>query len=397
MKVVKFFPLLIAFYELVTYLSNDMYLPALPQMAKDLSTTDMLAQLSLTTWFLGAVSMQLFLGPLSDRYGRRPILFGGSLIFILATVICASTSNIFVLLIARFFQGCAVCSVTVAGYAAIHELYDQKAAMKAFAVMASITVLAPAFGPLVGSVMLKFGDWRNTFWLLAGLAVISLALLYKWMPESLPIEKRHPINIRVIGRNYGSILTNAGFMLNALAFCATFAAMIAWIAMGPFLVINAFHDTPVIFGVFQALVFGSFIIGTRFVKRGLEVFDTKRWLSIALSVSVSGGLLTLIFAMIFPTQLIYFIVALMLFSFGNAFSFSVLQRLAIDSTTVPMGARMAIFSSMMSASGTVGSLLAGYFYSGATLPLAWIVFISGLVSALLVVCVRFKSFTNRGK
>jgi MFS family permease len=108
--------------------------------------------------------------------------------FVIATLVCASTSDIYILLIARFFQGSAVCSVIVAGYAAIHELYDQKEAMKALAIMGSITILAPAFGPLFGSVMLKLFDWRGIFGFLAVLAVIALTMLYKWMPETLRLK-----------------------------------------------------------------------------------------------------------------------------------------------------------------------------------------------------------------
>lgn len=386
MKVLKIFPLLIAFYEMIAYLSNDMYLPALPQMTQALSTTPALTQMSLTTWFFGAASMQLLLGPLSDKYGRRPILLWGGVIFIAATLICAITSDISTLLVARFFQGCAVCSVTVAGYAAIHELYDQKEAMKALALMGSITVLAPAFGPLFGSVVLKLLTWRGIFGLLTVLAIIALVLLYKWMPETLPPEKRHSIKIGTIGHDYATIVKNRHFMLTALAFCATFSAMITWIAMGPFLVINAFHYSPFMFGIFQAIVFGSFIIGARCVKIGLQKWSVKKLIMIAVSMSLCGASLSLLFSLVFPDVLLYFVIALMLFTFGNAFSFAPLQRLAIEASIEPMGARMAILSTMMSGSGTVGSLLAGYFYFGTTLSLACITVISALVA---LGCIRY--------
>ncbi len=386
MKILKIFPILIAFYEMIAYLSNDMYLPALPQMTASLSTTAMLTQMSLTTWFLGAASMQLGLGPLSDKYGRKPILLWGGVIFVIATLICAMTSDIYTLLIARFFQGCAVCSVTVAGYAAIHELYDQKEAMKALALMGSITVLAPAFGPLFGSVMLKLFDWRGIFGLLAVLAVIALTMLYKWMPETLPPEKRHSIKIKTIGHHYGVIVKNRHFMLTSLAFCTTFGAMIAWIAMGPFLVIDAFHYSPLMFGIFQAMVFGSFIIGARCVKIGLQKFSVNKLITIAICISLLGATLSLIFSLALQEDLFYFIIALMLFTFGSAFSFAPLQRLAIEASTAPMGARMAILSTMMSGSGTIGSLLAGYFYFGTTLSLACITVISAIVALL---CIRY--------
>lgn len=384
MKTNKAFPLLIAFYEMVTYLSNDMYLPALPQITHDLGTTHFLAQLSLTVWFFGATSMQLFLGPLSDRYGRRPILLWSGLIFILATTVCATTSSVAILLIVRFIQGCSVCAVTVAGYSAIHELYDQKTAIKAFALMGSITVLAPAFGPIIGSLILKIIDWRGIFWLLSFLGIIALGLLYKGMPETLPLDKRHAIEVTTIARNYGKILSNPLFMLNSLAFCSTFAGIIAWIAMGPFLVITAFHYSPMVFGILQALIFGSFIIGARFIKIGLDKLGINKLITLALVISFTGAVCSLIVALILPQNLFYFAITLMIFSFGNALSFSSLQRQAIEASTMPMGTRMAILSSLLSGFGTIGSFLAGYFYSGKTISLALIIVIATLFTLLIL-------------
>src|ERR1700722_16800377 len=92
-KLFLLFPFILVFYEVTNYLANDMYLPALPHMTIDLRTTAQMAQQTLTTWFLGTASLQLFLGPLSDRLGRRPILFGGGLVFIISTLICALASN----------------------------------------------------------------------------------------------------------------------------------------------------------------------------------------------------------------------------------------------------------------------------------------------------------------
>lgn len=383
MRILKFFPILLAFYEIVTYLSNDMYLPALPQMAHDLGTTNELAQLSLTTWFLGAASMQLILGPLSDRYGRKPVLLIGGIFFIVATLICAATPDITTMLIARFFQGCAVCSVTVAGYATIHELYDQHAAMKALALMASITVLAPAFGPLAGSIFLQFGGWRAMFYFLAIWAVIILLVLYKWMPESNLPENRHPIAMPVLARNYWAILTTRNFILNALTFCSTFTGMIAWIAMGPFLVIEKFHYSPVYFGLFQALVFGSFIIGSHFVKSGIERLGVHKLISTGISLAIFGTALSVVTAFVWPQILVYFIVTLMIFTFANALSFGPLQRLAVEASDAPMGARMAIFSTLMSGAGVLGSFLASTLYTGTSLTLGYIVLASAVIASIL--------------
>jgi len=92
------FPLLLVLYEIATYLTNDAYLPALPNIVSDLATTNYLAQLTLTAWFLGSASLQLILGPISDYYGRRPVLLTGGIVFIISTIICTLTNNINILL-----------------------------------------------------------------------------------------------------------------------------------------------------------------------------------------------------------------------------------------------------------------------------------------------------------
>ena len=107
---ITIFPILLALYEICTYLSNDAYLPALPNITRDLVTSNHLVQLTLTTWFMGSASTQLFLGPLADRVGRRPVLLSGGFIFIVATLACAIANNIYELLILRFIQGATITS-----------------------------------------------------------------------------------------------------------------------------------------------------------------------------------------------------------------------------------------------------------------------------------------------
>jgi len=142
------FPLLLVIYEIANYLSNDMYLPALPQMMDELGLDAKQAQLTLTAWFFGSASMPLIIGVMADRFGRRPILLLGGMVYVLATIACALSTNGTMLLIARLIEGGMVPSMMVAGYACIHELYEQKEAIRILALMGSISVLAPALGPL---------------------------------------------------------------------------------------------------------------------------------------------------------------------------------------------------------------------------------------------------------
>lgn len=375
------FPLLLVFYEIATYLSNDMYLPALPSIMHDLFTTHSLTQLTITTWCLGASSIQLMMGPLADRYGRRPILFIGGLIFIISTALCAISTNIIFLLIARFLQGTAVCSVTVAGYASIHELFDERQAIKTLALMSSITVLAPAFGPLLGGIVMVLINWRWTFWLLTLWAAISLMLLFKYMPETNP--HTYILKIKPLFQNYKLIVKNIIFTRNTIVICLNFCGMIVWIAAGPFLVINKFGYHILMFGLFQAMIFGSYILGAQIVHTNISKLSINTWVNYGLYLALIGALLSVILAILLPHFLLGLIISLMVYSGGSGLVFAPLQRIAIDASDQPMGTKMAIFSSALSGAGAFASILVSIFYSNTLLSVAIILAIVMILAVFI--------------
>lgn len=383
------FPYLLVLYEITNYLANDMYLPALPLIALDLNTTTYLAQQTLTTFFLGAMSLQLFLGPLSDRMGRRPILLGSGVVFIISSMVCALTSKIEILLIARFFQGCSICAIAPAGYASIHELFEQTKAIQILAIMASITVLAPAFGPLLGGIVLLGLNWRWIFGLLVIWAAVALILLWFVMPETNPKEKRHPFAWQTLLTHYAKIISNPKFMLNTLVFCLTFLGMIAWIAAGPFLVINTFKSSALYFGLLQALIFSCLIIGSQVVKYTIDRLGPLRLINIGLLIVLIGGISALGLTFLFPHFLFGLVLSLMIFTFGSSMAFSPSQRVAIEASPEPMGARMAILSTLMSLFGAIGGILVSFTYTGTLFWFGSLLFIIAVLACLtqwILVC-----------
>lgn len=364
------FPLLLVLYEIPTYLSNDAYLPALPQIMQDLATSHSLTQLTLTTWFFGSASMQLVLGPVSDRFGRRPVLLIGGVVFLITALICAFTNNIWVLLVARFFQGATITSMIVAGYAAIHELFDQEKAIHTLAWMNSITVLAPSFGPLFGAFILYFLNWRWIFGVLVLWVGAVLAALFFKMPETNVARHQYVLQIGFIIKQYKNIFTNRGFLTNVISLCFLFGSMIAWIAAGPFLVISQFGYSPLEFGVLQVLVFGSYILATRLVKPLLKRIAIELLIKRSLSCALIGGMLALLLAFLFPDFLYGMALSMMLIAAGSGFAFPLLNRTAIECSDESMGMRVAVFSTLMSAFGAIGSVIVGIFYNGKLLSLA---------------------------
>jgi len=383
------FPLLLVSYEMATYLANDMYLPALPQMASDLGVSYHLVQLTLTLWFLGSGSLQLLVGPLSDYYGRRPVLLTGGLFFLLSTLVCAFSNDITVLLIARFVQGTAVCSAIVAGYAAIHESLEQKIAIPTLAWMSSLTVLAPALGPVIGGLLLQWGNWHSIFILLALWGGLSIALLFKFMPETNKDGKsKHPIHLKKILHNYYLIFANRSFRAHTLTFCCLFGGFIAWLSAGPFLIVTSFKYSVMMFTFFQCLIFGAFIIATRLVKILLNKMKPERLIHIGTSCCLTGAGVAALLSHWMPESVLGLVIPLMLYGVGGGLSFSPLNRLSAESSDAPMGAKMALFSSGISVAGVGASILVMMMYDGSLASLSYLMV--GL--AVLAAVIQWRNF-----
>ncbi len=382
------FPLLLVLYEVATYLSNDMYLPALPEMMQTLGLNSHQAQLTLTSWFMGGMVTPLFIGPLSDRYGRRPVLLWGGVVYVLSTIACAVTSDINLLLIARFIQGSMVASMLVPGYAAIHESYQTKEAVRILAIMGMVSIQAAAFGPLLGSFLLPLMSWRGIFVVIAVMSIISLVALYYKMPETHPLHLREPLNIGNLGRSYWRILTNKTYMVRMMTLGFIFCGFIAWLSAGPLLVISAFNYSPVAFGLIQAVVFTVYMIGMLSMQRLLSYFGAQSVIQSSLLIIFICTIASIGFGHYYPEHLLLFIMSLLPYPLGAALAMTPLNRLIIEASSEPMGARMSMFSIFFGAFASLGSGLASYYFNGTIISLAYLMALSGVMAAIFYVCDR---------
>ncbi|STX39957.1 multidrug effflux MFS transporter [Legionella feeleii] len=377
------FPLILICAEMAVFLSTDMYLPALPDMMHDLDVSTSLVQLTLSAWFLGGMSVQLFIGPICDRVGRRPVFITGMLIFVLSTFVCAIAPNISILIAARFFQGCTICFIIVPGYASIHELYDQKNSVRLLATMSSITVLAPALGPFLGGLLATLTNWR---WIFLSLFVWGL-LITGWvlarMPETLAADKRAPLNLPFVLGQYKSIVTNWQFMHYLLPYWLMFCGFMSWLVCGPFLVTNEFHYKPLYFGIFQLLVFGFYMVANRLVRFLVDKMRLNQLIELGLFILLAGSLFSMATSLLYPSHLFGLIGGIMLFAFGFGLSSASLQRLAIESSDAPMGSRMAVLSTGLGISGLLATGLVSLTYHGKLSSLASILFATAVCASLL--------------
>lgn len=374
----RWVPLMLALFELVIYLSNDMYLPALPIMRRDLSVTLHLAQLSLTLWFLGGAVFNLLLGPVSDRFGRKPVLLLWGLLFVVGSFTCAVTTDAATFLAARFAQGSAVAAVAVCGYATVHELMDEMTAVKTLSWMGAITVLGPAVGPTLGGIVASWWSWRAIFLLLGvGSVLVLLAIIWR-LPESHPPEMRTSLQIGSVLARYGRILGSRTFVLNTASASVLFGGTIAWIVSSPELLVEVQGYGLIAYGLLQFLMFGGFMIGAAVVNGRASLEGKDVLIQIGIATAFIGGVLAFLLPRAFAESPWLLLVGVFVYNLGNGLTFALFQRLAIDGCPEPAGAKMAVFATAMVTCATLGSLLVSMFGQNTQ------VFVAGMFAAAAV-------------
>ncbi|MEQ9886536.1 multidrug effflux MFS transporter [Pectobacterium zantedeschiae] len=230
-------------------LCTDLYLPALPELSNELSTSASTVQLSLTAGLLGLGVGQLLFGPLSDARGRRgPLLFSLA-IFLLTSIWCALAPDIHLLIIARFLQGASGAGGAVLSRAIARDLYSGYDLTRFFALLMLINGLAPILAPVMGGVLLNMMDWRGIFIALSAIAILLIALSAWRLQETLPPERRITGGIGKLLRSIGTLLTQREFMGLCLTQGLIGAGMFAYIGASPFVLQEVYQLSPQAFSL----------------------------------------------------------------------------------------------------------------------------------------------------
>ncbi|MEU6050341.1 Bcr/CflA family multidrug efflux MFS transporter [Streptomyces xanthochromogenes] len=238
-------------------LSMDMYLPALPEVTDALRSPAATVQLTLTACLAGMALGQLVVGPMSDRWGRRRPLLIGMVVYVLATAVCAVAPNVELLIAFRLLQGLAGAAGIVIARAVVRDLYDGVEMARFFSTLMLISGVAPVVAPLIGGQVLRLTDWRGVFVVLTVIGVLLTAVVFKWLHETLPVERRHSGGVGEALRTMGGLLKDRVFTGYMLAGGFAFAALFAYISASPFVVQEIYGASPQTF----SLLFGLNSVG----------------------------------------------------------------------------------------------------------------------------------------
>ncbi|NNC22922.1 Bcr/CflA family multidrug efflux MFS transporter [Salinisphaera sp. USBA-960] len=275
-------------------LSIDTYLPAMPALAQEFGVDASDVQYTLSVFFIGLAAGQLTYGPLSDRYGRMPILYGGLSLYLVASVLCAVAGSVEAFTVARLFEGFGAASAPVMGRAIVRDRFagNEAASVMSFVVM--VMASAPLVAPMLGSALLTLASWRGIFVFISAYALLGLFILRFLLAESHPIENRvrdHSLAAQYLG--YISLIGRPPVMLFLICGSLMFGALFSYVAASAFVYISEFGVDRQLFGLYFGANVCSMLLGTWANGRLVRRYGYRRLLGFAVANTQACGLVLL--------------------------------------------------------------------------------------------------------
>ncbi|MEV6490101.1 multidrug effflux MFS transporter [Actinoplanes sp. NPDC051633] len=284
-------------------LATDMYVPAFPGVAGDLSATATQVQLTLTTFFVGMALGQLIGGPVSDQFGRRRLLLAAIVLMTVASIGCAIAPSIGVMTAARFVQGFAGGWAMVIGRAVIVDLATGARLVRVLNVVAGVSGIAPIVGPLIGAVILQLSHWRVSFWVVAALGVAMLLAVLIAVPETLPPERRHGGGLRAFAVAGRQVLGRRRYVGYLVVCGSAMGALFAYVATSAFVLQSMNGMSPIGYSIDFAANAVGITLGALLAARLAGRVPTRRVILAGQIGALTAGLAMLAGALWFGTPL----------------------------------------------------------------------------------------------
>ncbi len=372
-------PLLLGFLIAVGPISTDMYLPAFPAIARDFHSAGA-PQLSLAAYFFGLAVGQMTQGPLSDRLGRRGPLLVGLTIYTLASLGCAVCWSVGSFAVFRFLAAAGCSAGVVIPRAMVRDLADGPAAAKLFSKLMLVMGVAPIAAPMLGALSMSVGNWRLIFALAALYGVLAVVLIWYFLPDTLPPERRTRLGPGAVLVRYVAIFRERSFLTHALIMTFTAAALFAYLAGSPQVFVRLYGWSTAayaaMFGANAVVYIGVNQLNPLLVAR----YGITPVISVAGNILLVGGLLLALLAW-HPLGPFGVAAGLLIAEIGFGLVLPCAMVGALSRHQAHAGSASALLGTLQYAGGAMTSLAIGALQENSATPMA----VAMLVCASLAV------------
>lgn len=366
----------VALMNMFIPLSTDMYLPALPKMNSYFNCSSAVINLTLSLFFFFYALGILFWGPLSDKYGRKPILLTGSIVYMLCSIGCALSTNISFLILARVMQGIGAGGITSVSIAIIKDSFSDKKRETILAICQSISGLAPMIAPIVGALLLRFFNWRGTFWTLAIISIINLLF-------TLLFQETHKEEDRYTGtilHSLGRLLVvsrNKSFIIPAVIFALSTLPFMGYLALSSFIYVDYFGLNAQIYSYYFAANALLSTLGPFLYIRFFSGINKKHFAAIIMIVSCLSGILVISIGTLAP---VLFWISFLIMSLSSTITRPFSTNLLLNQQKSDTGSVAALINTLSTVLGSIGMSIASIPWSNMIIGLGTLITICSFLS-----------------
>jgi DHA1 family bicyclomycin/chloramphenicol resistance-like MFS transporter len=271
-------------------LSTDMYLPSLPDIARQLGASTAQVQLTISAYLIGFAVGQIFYGPVSDRHGRKPVLLAALALYCAASLVCALSTSIEMLIVARFAQALGGSGGIVLARAIVRDLHSGAKAGRELSLIGSVMALAPVLAPVVGGVLQTGFGWRLVFVTLVAAGLAGASIVWLLLPETLARRAADPVSPTTMLKSYRAVARNPAYLAYLGLATTSYAGLFAWISGASFVLQNLYGLSPFSFGVAFALGSVGYMIGATIAAQLVVRFGIDGIVGLGSGTVAIGGL-----------------------------------------------------------------------------------------------------------
>jgi len=333
----------------------DMYLPSFPEIGRVLAASPATVQLTLSLYLACYAVGQVVYGPLSDRYGRLPVMRTALAIYCVASLACALAPNIELLLAARMFQAFGSSGAIVLARAIVRDLYSGARAGRELSLMGAIMALAPLLAPILGGVLQDVFGWRSNFVLQIVFGLIAAFFVWRKLPETLKTPTTDPFSLRAMLAGYAEIARNRAVRAYVGMLSLSFAGVFAWISGSSFTLQGIYGLSALSFALAFAAASGGYLAGTAIATRIVQRLGLDRTIGIGAIGLALGGLGALTAIPLGGTSPVPLVAAMALYAAGMG----LVQPQTVAGAMMPFPQRAGTASSLLGVAQMVCASLSG--------------------------------------
>jgi DHA1 family bicyclomycin/chloramphenicol resistance-like MFS transporter len=361
-------------------LSTDIYVASLPHIGLALGASVVAVQLTLTCYLLGFASAQIVYGPLSDKFGRRPLLLAGYALYISASLACLFATSVEVLIAGRVVQAFGAAGPIILSRAIVRDLFEGRLAARQYGIMSTIMGVTPIVAPIAGGFLQAWFGWRSSFAVMAafGIALGCVALLL--LPETNKQKLEGPLSFRGILESYGIVLQNKAYRAYLGIQACSFNGLFGFISASSHVMQRVYGLSAPQFGYTFTACSMSFVIGTFVGSRMVARRGIDGMIGLGVACELAGGLAQVVALYVAPQSFLSIMIPYMLFFLGVGFLLPQTQAASLTPFPDRAGAASSLMGFIQMTSGAIVGTIVGATLGATAWPLAIVTSLSGILA-----------------